>query len=87
MKPAVRAQPQQAPPGVSVGSVATAHVVVALHPAIEQRVGRRPDEAAVVWLLARGQHTAGPQHAAHLDQRRDGIGQMLQQLVGVDDLE
>jgi hypothetical protein len=60
--------------------------VVKPHPAIEQRVGRRPDEAAVV-AVAHGEYTVGPQYAAHLDQRRDGIRQMLEQLVGVDDVE
>jgi hypothetical protein len=77
---------EQSSPGISVGSVVSAHVVVELYPAIEQRVRRRPYEAAVV-AVADGEHAARPQHAAHLDQRSNGIGEMLEELVGVDDVK
>jgi len=64
----------------------TAHVVIELHPAIEQRICGGPDESAVV-AVTDGEHASGPQDSAHFDKRRDGTGQVLEHLVGVDDVE
>lgn len=72
--------------GVGVGSVVAADVVVELHPAIEQRFRWRPDEGAVV-AVSHGQHPIRAEHPTHLDERCDRIGQMLEHLMGVDDVE
>ena len=37
--------------------------------------------------VAHGNDAAGLGHAAHLPQRRDGVGQVLEHLVGVDEVE
>ena len=49
-------------------------------------VGGEPGEGRVVHV-PHGNHATGPAHPGHLPQRGDRVGQVLQQLVGVDDVE
>ena len=48
--------------------------------------GGAPGDRGVVGVPG-GHHTARPAHAPHLPQRRDRIGQVLEDLVGVHDVE
>ena len=61
-------------------------VSVQREPGVERGVGRVPGERGVV-AVARGDHAAGLADAAHLAQRADRIGQVLQHLVRVHDVE
>ncbi len=73
-------QAEQAGTDAGVVPVARGHGEVQLEPAVEHRVGRGPDEGAVVRIPG-GQHPAGAQHAAELHQRGHRVGEMLEHLV------
>ena len=60
--------------------------MVQLHPAVEPLVAGRPDERRVV-AVAHRQQPAGAKHAAHLGERGDRVAEVLQHLMGVDDVE
>ena len=72
--------------GVGLGAVARRDLVVQLQPAVEAGLGGRPEEAGVV-AVPDGEDAARSQHPPSLDDRRDRIAQVLQHLVGVDDVE
>ena len=62
------------------------HPAVEVEPDVEPGVGRIPGEAGVV-TVAGGHQPAGAADPAHLGQGADRIGQVLEHLVGVDDVE
>jgi sec-independent protein translocase protein TatA len=72
--------------GVGGGAVPFAHSQVDLTPPVELRVGRGPHEGAVV-AVAGGHGPTGAGEAPHGGQRADGVAEMLEDLVGVDDVE
>ena len=55
-------------------------------PASSRGVGRRPGERGVV-AVAHREEPARAQHPAHLAQRGDRVAEVLEHLVGVDDVE
>ena len=76
----------QAPPGVGLRAVARRDEVVQLQPPLQRGARWRPEEPAVVGLTD-GEQTAGTQHAPQLCEGADGIGQVLEDLVDVHDVE
>ena len=84
--PAACAHDSSRRPASGSAAVAPRHPVVQVEPPVEPGVGRERHEGAVV-DVADGDHPAGAAHAGHLPQRGDRIGQVLQHLVGVDDVE
>ncbi len=77
---------QQAPPGIGFGIVAAGDLVVQLEPPREPMILGEPGERRVVGV-ARGHQTTGRAHTPHLPQRGDGIGEVLEHLVRVHDVE
>ena len=76
---------RQVAAGVGLGAVALRDLVVEVQPAGQPGVGRCPREGRVVAVADRHQ-PVGPQHAPELDQCRNRVGQVLEDLVGVDDV-
>src|SRR5260370_35813615 len=69
--------------GVGLGSVASRDLSIYVHPAIQTRVGRSPRESSVV-AVSDGEDATGMHDTVHLAQRGDRLGQVLQDLVGMD---
>jgi hypothetical protein len=73
-------------PGVVVGPVVAGHGVVQLEP-LGQRVGiGRPDHRGVV-AVPNSEHPAGRDASGHGGKEPDRIGDVLDDLMGVDDVE
>ena len=85
--PAACAHDEQPAAGVGLGAVAPAHPLVEV--AASGRARRPPGtrSSARVVDVAHGDHAARPADPRHLAQRGDRVGQVLQHLVGVDDVE
>ena len=77
---------RQAAPSVGLRAVARRDEVVQLRPPLQRGTRWRPEEPAVVGLTD-GEQTAGTQHAPQLCECADGIGQVLEDLVDVHDVE
>jgi hypothetical protein len=61
-------------------------LVVQRQPSVEERVGRRPDDARVVGI-PRAEQPARRQHAPHFPQGAHRIGKVLEYLSHVDEIE
>ena len=71
---------------VGFAAVGAGDGVVHREPLVEGRVAGEPGHRRVN-AVARRDHTAGPAHASHLAERANRIGQVLQHLVRVHDVE
>jgi len=74
------------PPGVGLAAVGPGHLLVELEPPVEAGVGGIPGECVVVGV-ARRDHSVGCARGAHRPQRADRIGEVLEHLVRVHDVE
>ncbi len=83
VKPAARAHESSRRPAWGSPSLSVGHGVVEREPLVEFRQRREPGERAVV-AVAGGDQTGD---AAHLAQRPHRVGDVLQDLVGVHDVE
>jgi hypothetical protein len=72
--------------GVGLGAVPAGDPLVELHPLVELGNGGIPAHAVEI-RVADGNDAAGPGHPPHFPQRLHRIGQVLQDLVGVDHIE
>jgi hypothetical protein len=77
---------QQVAPGVRFSAVRPCHRPVGRQPLVETDVERRPRERGVVGVPG-GYDATRPAHPPHLAERGDGVGEMLQHLVGVHHVE
>ncbi|GAB4700064.1 hypothetical protein MOKP118_35280 [Mycobacterium avium subsp. hominissuis] len=77
---------QQPPAGVRFAAVGARDPSVEVSPQVERRQFGIPDEPRVVGVAHR-HDAARPAHAPHLAQGGDRIGQVLEHLMGVDDIE
>ena len=77
---------QQAAPGVGLGTVGLRDLVVEREPLVQAGRLRVPGHAGVVGVPDRDD-AAGPRDPVHLPQRGDGVGEVLEDLVGVHDVE
>ena len=77
---------QQPSPGVGLGLVAPGDGVVDLEPPVQPGIGGERHEGAVV-DVPDGDHPARAAHPRHLPQRGDRVGQVLQDLMRMDDVE
>ena len=85
-KPAACAQARSRRPAAGLAPVRTGDLPVQLHPSVERRRVGVPDGRSDVHV-PRGHDAAGPRHTAHLRESRYRIGQMLEDLMGVHDIE
>ena len=86
VKPAAQRPRLERPAGVRLGVVVPRDPVVDVQPAVQAGIRRVPGHRRVVGV-ADGDQAAGAADPAHLDQGGDRIGQVLQHLVGVHDVE
>ena len=67
-------------------AVGAGRLFVEIEPQVQRRKPRKPDEAGVVGVARRDDSTR-PAHSPHFPQRLHGIGDVLQHLMGVDNIE
>jgi len=77
---------REAPAGVRIRAVALGDANVHAQPGVEPRVVGKPSERAVV-AVAHGDDACRRADAAHLAQRAHWLGQVLQDLMGMHDIE
>ena len=77
---------QQPTSGVGFAAVVAGDRLVVLHPPVELGQTRVPRHGRVVGVT-RGDHPVGCTHPAHLAQRSDRVGEMLEHLMRVHHVE
>ena len=86
VEPGLAHPAEQSPPGVGLGAVGLRHLAVEREPLVEAGVRRVPGHRGVV-RVPHGDETAGTRDALHLPQPGDRVREVLEHLVGVDDVE
>ena len=76
----------QPPPSIRFRAVLAGDPLVQLHPFVEFRDGRVPAHAVEIGV-AGGDDASGLGHPPHFPQRGHRVGEVLQDLVGMDDVE
>jgi hypothetical protein len=77
---------EQPPTRIRFAAVGVSRLLVEVPPQVQRRKLRKPDEPRVV-RISRRDNSAGHAHSPHLPQRLRGIGDVLQHLVSMDDVE